>query len=257
MRSFVLSCAGLACLSLPLAAAAQVKADGQWRGLAGAAVTANAGNSSSQAFSAQVDLVNASAADKITLGGIAQYARSKAAGTTSTTANKWAGSGQYDFNLGPRLFAFGKLGLEGDELADLDLRATLGAGLGFKLIDTKETSFSLFGGAGYTTDQYATAKLIDGRRAERFSRASLLLGEESSHALSATTSFKQRLELYPGLSGDKALLARFTAGLGVAMSSTLNLTVGLTAQHNSQPPAGMKSSDLTFFTGVSMKLGAN
>jgi len=83
------------------------------------------------------------------------------------------------------------------------------------------------------------------------------VGEESSHVLSATTTFKQRLEFYPGLSGDKAKIAKFTAGLAVAMSSTLNLTAGLTDSYNSAPPAGNKKNDLGIFTGINVKLGAN
>jgi putative salt-induced outer membrane protein len=91
----------------------------------------------------------------------------------------------------------------------------------------------------------------------RFSRASLYLGEESSHQLSDTVSFKQRLELYPGLSGDKAKIMKFTAGLGVAMSGTMSLTVGLTDSYNSKPPAGSKKNDVAVFTGLNVKFGAN
>jgi putative salt-induced outer membrane protein len=95
------------------------------------------------------------------------------------------------------------------------------------------------------------------RPTRRFSRASLYLGEESSHQLSDTVSFKQRLELYPGLSGDKAKIMKFTAGLGVAMSGTMSLTVGLTDSYNSKPPAGSKKNDVAVFTGLNVKFGAN
>ncbi len=245
----------LACLACGLAAA-QVKTDGQWRGVAGAAAAVTSGNSSSSALSLNADLARATAADKISLGANVNYARSKSSGVDSTTANKWAGFGQYDYNLSPRLFAFGKLGLEGDELTDLSLRSTLAAGLGYKLVDTKETSFNVFAGAGYSTDKYDRTLTIGGKTGKSFSRASVYLGEESSHTLSATTSFKQRLDLYPGISGDKALLAKFTAGVSVAMSSTLSLSVGLVNNYNSKPPAGDKKNDLGVFTGVNLKLGA-
>lgn len=97
---------------------------------------------------------------------------------------------------------------------------------------------------------------IGGETHTRFDRCALLLGEESSHQLSQTTTFKQRLEVYPGLSGDKPVIAKFNAGLGVAMSSTLSLTVGLIDTYNSKPPAGLKKNDVGLFTGVSVKLGA-
>jgi hypothetical protein len=49
------------------------------------------------------------------------YGKSKVAGESNTTANKWAGAGQYDYNLSPKMFVFGKLGLEGDNLKGVDL----------------------------------------------------------------------------------------------------------------------------------------
>ena len=55
---------------------------------------------------------------------------------------------------------------------------------------------------------------------------------------------------------NKPMLAKFDAGLAVAMSGTMNLTVGLTATYNSKPPAGMKSNDFGLFTGINVKFGA-
>lgn len=242
--------------TLAASAWAQTKTDGAWRGVGGAALAATSGNTTSTSLLLNTEMARATTADKITLGGAINYARSGSGNTSATTANKWGGFGQYDFNLTPQVFAFGKLGLEGDKLVDLSRRVALAGGLGYKLIDTKETTFELFGGLGYTTDSYSVSQLIGGKRGTSFSRASIYLGEASSHQLSPTVSFKQRLELYPGISGDKAMLAKFTAGLSVAMSSTLNLSVGVVDSYNSKPAAGSKSNDLGVFTGVNVKFGA-
>lgn len=238
------------------AAWAQTKTDGQWRGVGGAAMALTSGNTSSSALSLNADMARATTADKLSFGANANYARSKVGGVNSTTANKWAGFGQYDYNLSPQLFVFGKLGLEGDDLIKLSLRSTLASGLGYKLVDTKEMSFNVFGGAAYSTDKYDTVQTIGSKTGKSFSRSSLFLGEESSHALSASTSFKQRLEIYSGISGDKAVLAKFTAGLAVAISSTLNLSVGLVDNYNSKPANGTKKNDLGVFTGINVKFGA-
>ncbi|MFT3820661.1 MAG: DUF481 domain-containing protein [Rubrivivax sp.] len=256
-RPLPISLLGLALLAALPAARADDKTDGLWRGNGTAAFSYTSGNTSSRALLLSVDAVRATTADKITLGINSNYGRSRQNGIDETTSNKWSAAGQYDFNLSPRLYAFGKLGLEGDKLADLDLRSMLAAGLGYKLISTPETSFDLLAGAAYTTDRYGDPQTIAGKTDTRFSRSSLMLGEASSHQLSSTVSFKQRLELYPGLSGDKAKLAKFSAGLGVAMSSTMQLTVGLTDNYNSRPPAGQKKNDVGVFTGVNVKFGAN
>jgi putative salt-induced outer membrane protein len=238
------------------AASAQVKTDGQWRGVGGAALSATSGNTSSTSFALNADMQRATTSDKIAFGAAANYARGKVDGQNKTTADRWSGYGQYDYNLSSALFVFGKLALEGDKLTDLSLRSTVAAGVGYKIIDTKETAFSVFGGGAYSSDKYDVAKIVDGKTDTRFSRSSVMLGEEFSHQLAANTTFKQRLEVYPGLSGDKAVLTKLTAGLGVAVSSTLNLTVGLTHNYNTKPPAGQKKGDLLVFTGINVKFGA-
>ncbi len=239
-----------------VAAMAQTKTDGLWRGAGGAALSATSGNTRTTSLLINAEAARATAADKLTLGGAVNHAKSKTGGVDQTTAEKWAGNAQYDYNLSSQLFVFGKLGLESDKLVDLSLRTSLAAGLGYKLINTEQTSFEIFGGLGYTTDKYDIARTIAGKTDTTFSRASIYLGEASSHQLSPTVSFKQRLDLYPGVSGDKAVLAKFSAGLAVAMSSTLNLTVGLTSTYNSKPPAGTKSNDVGLFTGINVKFGA-
>jgi putative salt-induced outer membrane protein len=236
---------------------AQPKTDGLWRGTAGAAFTTISGNSTSTAFAASAEMGRATTSDKISFGANANYGRSKVNGVNTTTADRWLGFGQYDYNLSPSLFVFGKLGLEGDRVADLDLRSSLAGGVGYKIINTPENSFSVFGGAAYVTDRYGSAKTVDGKTSDSFSRSSLYLGEESQHQLATNTTFKQRLEVYPGVSGDKAVITRFTAGLGVAVSSALNLTVGLTHTDNSKPPLGTKRGDTTLFTGINVKFGAD
>lgn len=250
--------AGLAiagCLAATLVAA-QPKTDGQWRGSGGAALAATSGNTSSTSLLLNGDAARATETDKLAFAAAVNYARSRIQGVDTTTANKWAASGQYDYNLTPQWYAFGKLGLEADKLIALGLRSSLVGGAGYKLIATPETTLDLFGGAGYVVDRYSSAQTIGSRTDTRFSRVSLYAGEESTHKLSATTAFKQRLELYPGVSGDKALMAKFSAGLAVAMSSTMSLNVGLTDNYNSKPATGAKSNDLGLFTGINVKFGA-
>lgn len=250
-----LACSTFACLAAG-GALAQAKTDGEWRGTGGAALAMNSGNTTSTNLQLNAGAARATADDKITLGGVINYAKSKVNGADMTTADKWAATGQYDFNLSPQTYAFGKLGMEGDKLTGLSLRNGLSGGLGFKVINTELSTFDLLGGLSYTTDKYSVTKTIGGKTDTRFSRASIYLAETSTHKLSSTVAFTQRLDLYPGLSGDKAMLAKFSAGLAVAMSSTLNLTVSLSDQYNSKPPSGVKKNDIGFFTGVNIKFGA-
>jgi putative salt-induced outer membrane protein len=257
MKMDSIKLAAVAGLSLSAAAAlAQDKTDGLWRGAGGAALAATSGNTSSSSVLLNADAQKATTTDKVTLGAAINYARNKNSGVNQTTANKWGAFGQYDYKLSPALYVFGRLGLDSDQLVDLNLRSSVAGGLGYKLISTPTTTFELLGGAGYSSDRYDSTQTIAGKTGTRFSRSSLYVAEASAHQLSPTVSFKQRLDLYPGLSGDKAMIAKFVAGLAVALNSTMNLNVGLTDTYNSKPAAGTKANDLGLFTGINVKFGA-
>ena len=254
-KSIPITVVAIAC-GLSAGAFGQDKADGEWRGIGGASLATTSGNTSTTNVLLNADMARATAADKISLGAMVNYARGKNAGVSQTTADKWAAQGEYDYNLSPQLFVFGKLGLEADKIIDLSLRTSMAGGVGYKLIETKELAFTVFGGLGYTTDKYSVNQTVGGDTGRKFSRTSLYVGEESSHQVAPNVAFKQRLDLYPGLTGDKAFLARFNAGLSVAMSTTLNLTVAVVDTYNSRPPVGLKRNDLGIFTGVNVKFGA-
>ncbi len=240
-----------------LSAQAQVVTDGQWRATGGASLALSSGNSSTTAFLLTLDGYRATTADKITFGAMANYARSRSSGVTNQSSEKWYGFGQYDWNLNPKLFAFGRGSLEGDGLIDLTSRATLAGGMGYRVIVTPVADFTVYGGLAYSADKYDTLQFIDNKIDSRFDRLSLYMAEESSHKLNNAVSFKQRLDLYPGLTGDKAFVAKFTAGLTVSMSNHLGLNVGLINTYNSKAPLGSKKNDLALFTGLNVKFGAN
>lgn len=248
--------AALGLVALP-AQASEVKTDGLWRGTGGASFSAVSGNSSSTALGLDTAFVRATAGDKWSLDARARYARSLADGVRSTTTNQWAANGQYDLNLGPAQYLFGKLGLESDAVVALDLRYTLAGGLGHKWWASERHSASVFGGAAYTVDRYGAPQLVDGRSDRRFTRSSLLLGQESQHELSGSTTLKQRLEVFTGLSGDKAVLTKFTAAMAVAVNARFSVTLGLSHASNSKPPAGSRRHDTGLLAGLSLRFGAD
>ena len=257
MKTFQLTAlsAALVCAVFASSAWAQAKTDGQWRGLAGASVSTSSGNSSTQNVLLNVDMARLTASDKISTGAFVNYGSSEVGGIKSATNNKWGLFGQYDYNLTPRLYAFGKLGLDGDKLIDLSLRRNLAAGLGYKVINQPHTTFDIFGGLANINSKYSSNQIVKNMMGTSFSTTALFLGEESSHRFTDTVFFKQRIELYPRISGDGGVLAKATANLGVNLNSNISLNVGLVDNYNSAPATGLKKNDLAVFTGLSVALG--
>ena len=200
--------AALALSSLALAAQAQTAPDGQWHGSASLGAAFASGNTSSRALAGSVDAARATAADKLSLYGVANYASNKASGKSVTTSNLLRAGTRYDYNLSDRLFAFGGAEAETNKAGGLQQRWGLNGGLGYKLVRTPETTWDVFGGLGYEDVEYTSGLSQDG--------LAFVLGEESAHKLSTTTTAKQRLVFYPG-TGDLGHRATFDAGVAVAL----------------------------------------
>lgn len=230
-------------------AQATVKDDGQGRAALGAAYSKTSGNADTASFALQADAVRATPQNKWTLYASNLYAESAGA----KTADQLRVGTRYDHNLSERLFAFSGLDAERDQIALLDSRFTLSGGLGYKVIKEANTTWDVFSGAGYVAESYGAPRLVDNSLRDNYDYATLLLSEESTHKLSDTTNFKQRLIVYPNLKNRGEYRAQFDAALSVAMSKTLNLTAGASVRYNSDPGFGFKKTDLLLTTGVAMK----
>jgi putative salt-induced outer membrane protein YdiY len=243
--------AAAAALALPALSHAQatVKPDGQFRASLGLGASLTSGNTRSTSFALAGDAVRATEQDKISLYGSSLYARS--AGVTS--AEQLRLGSRYDYNLTPLWFGFGGLDFERNKLANLKLRSQLSGGVGYHLLKTPTTVWDLFGGVAYSSDRFVEPTLIDSAVRTSYGYPSLLLGEESSHKLSDSTSARQRFVLYPNLKNSGEFRATWDAALSVAMSRAMNLTVGLGLAHNSDPGLGRKSTDMLLTSGVNVK----
>ncbi len=236
------------------AQAADIKKDGEWRGAAGLALSLASGNTQSKSF-----VANANVASITDMTKWAIYGNSISGSTTSgnTTVSKvqWLLGTKYDYNLTPDYFAFGLANLEGDKGKNLNMRATLGAGLGYHVIKTAQTTFDVFAGLAQTHDKYRNPQLINNSLTSSRNMTEALLGEESNHVLSETVSLTQKLVVYPNLSSDGGYRAAFDAGVAVALNKTMNLNVGIIDRYSSLVAPGIKKNDIALFTGVSIKLG--
>jgi putative salt-induced outer membrane protein len=233
------------------AASAQTtqKADGQWRGSLGAGASVTSGNTRSTSANLNAEAIRLTSGDKTRLYATAVYGKNNGV----ESANLLRGGGRYDYDLSTRVFAFGGIDMERDKIGNLKSRFAPSVGLGYHVIRNANTTFDVFGGIGYVQDDFFRPVVIDGSLRNDYGRAELLLGEESTHKISNTTSFRQRFVMYPNLDNTGEYRAVFDAGLAVAMSSRMSLTVGLVNRYNSDPGPGVKKSDTLFVTGIAVK----
>lgn len=251
VRRWPLACLLAALPGITLAQAqATVKRDGEFRSAFSAGTSYATGNTDASSVTLSADAVRATEGDKLQLGGKANWADSDG----SRTAENLQLGMQYDNDINEVWFGFGRLGYLRDEFANIAHRGSAFGGVGYHVIQTDPTTFDVSAGLGYTYDRYVTPTLVADETRERYTRPEGLLAEESNHKWGSTTTFKQKLSYFPSLAEMGEYRLEFDAGLQVAMSETLALTVGLQQRYNSDPGAGLQKADTLFVTGITVKL---
>ena len=231
-------------------AQATVKTDDQWRYALGAGASFASGNTKSSTFNLNADAVQASSIDKWDINGRALYGRDN----DTTVAEQMALGTRYDRNFTPDWFGFGQADVLRDKSANLSPRTSFSVGPGYHVIKTDPLTWDVYAGLGYVHDRFINPTVIDDALRSGYGHGELMLGETSTHKLTANTSFKQKLEIYPDLANSSHYRAAFDSGLAVAMNNNMSLTASLVVRYNSDPGLGFKTNDTLFVTGISVKL---
>lgn len=226
-----------------------------WAGRMTASLSATSGNSRSRAAQVDVDVSRRKDGGKTTLTAVVSESQSGAKGDRETTAGRWGGTAQHDRDIDADHFAFARMGLEHDRVIDLQVRTQAALGLGRHLVNEAERTLDVFAGLGRTVSRYRHEKTIGGETDSRFASNIVLIGNEYTQQFTPTVSFKQRLEGYLAVDGDRNHLFKLSAALNVDMTRTLALTVALTDTYNSRVAADQKRNDMALTTGLSVKIG--
>jgi len=178
--------------------------------------------------------------------------------TTSTTANAVQGGFRYDRNIGARLFGFGSADFQTDALQALNLRSVFGGGLGYHAIKNDRTTLDLLGGINYTRESYGSvildATTIPPTIADSFTRsfAAATLGEELMHKWGKSTVVIQKLYFFPDFNDAGEYRATFNLGTVTKLNKWLGWQNAFGDIYVTNPPAGKKSDDVLFTTGLAI-----
>lgn len=217
-----------------------------WAGGANLGLALARGNSQSLSVSTGMNLARTTTTDKITLYDTTVYTKDDL--LNSITANTIQGGIRYDHNLNKTIFGYVSGDFEYDDLQKLDIRAILGAGLGWHAIKNARTTLDLLGGGSWTHEKYGTG-LVNNIFAPS-------VGEDLTTKLSANTVFKETVFFYPYVSGGLAGNYRvaFDSGLSTKVSKWLAWQTTLSDHYITNPLPGTKGNDLLLSTGLGITL---
>jgi putative salt-induced outer membrane protein YdiY len=199
----------------------------------------NRGNSIDNQFNIIGELIARSPSNRYTLGLVINEGR--ALGVTTTSNRRLLT--QYDAFLNDKEFLFASARAESDELAGLDLRASLGAGYGRQFFDSDIMKLSGQVGVNYVRENYSIAP------DQSFPTLSIGLKFDREF-------FDRRLIYFQYMNVDTSLndtsdtLLRTRLGLRVPVSKGVNVSTQLSHDYVNQPPAGKKNSDTALIFSV-------
>jgi len=147
--------------------------------------------------------------------------------------------------ISARTFAYGDTSVLYDTIAKVNHRITIGPGAGIYLIKNDNTALSTELGPSYIWENKAdiSSKYVALRVAERLDQT-----------LSATAKCWQSLEYLPKIDDYENNLLITELGVEAAVNSHIALRLVFQDKYDSKPGAGLKSNDLTFIGGLSLKL---
>lgn len=240
--AFILATVTTAITTCSVHAQTAPKPDGEWRGALGVGLTATSGNTESVTYSISGDTVRQTAVDKITGYVQAVSGRRDVDGETVRTADQARAGAAYNRDVNDRVFGFGSTDLDRNPLINLELRGVLAAGLGYHVVKSERHTFDVSTGPAHNRERYTTERRIT---------TEWLIAEESTHALSSSVSFKQKLSAYANLTDGGEYRGVFDTGMVFKVNSRWNATMTFNARYQSNPlPPGTKKYDTLFVTGL-------
>jgi putative salt-induced outer membrane protein len=175
-----------------------------------------------------------------------------------TSNNRWELRGQTDYKLTERLYWFGGLRYERDHFGAYSYQESATTGLGYKLIDTDTTKFSIQGGAGIKKARPQTLvqdddsdRVIDRIDGPVETRGDVVAGAKFEHALTANTKV---LDTFLAEATSANTFMQNDLALQVSMTERLALSVAYGIRQNTSPPPDAERRDTITTLSVVYKL---
>jgi putative salt-induced outer membrane protein YdiY len=197
--------------------------------------------------------------DKLTLYWNSIYATNDLpTASPHNTANAIGGGARYDRDFAPRAFGFVNGDFYHDGLQYLDLRSTVGGGIGVHAIKNASTTLDLLAGANYTHESYSGFTLppvppaTTGTPVAAVARslAGATLGDAFTHKVGKGTVITQNFFFYPDLTETGQYRGTFNFATVTKLNKWLGWQNSFGDIYVSNPPSGTKKNDLQIATGL-------
>lgn len=175
----------------------------QWSGALSLGASWTNGNTETESVTGNFNAVRRAEKDRWTFDAFANYGSTTDTLTdvkTTTTNNSGAGA-KYDYFYSKKAYLFGNGSGKVDHVADLDLRAVLGAGAGYQWKESEKFKWGTELGLSYVDEDFEDdafdAEFVAAR-----------IGSNLTYQISKSASFEQVAEILPSLEDSNDVIAK-------------------------------------------------
>lgn len=205
----------------------------QWTGALTVGASWTDGNTEASTVNGFFNAQRRTEKDRWTLDAFTNYGKTTDTVTddTDTTSNNSGAGAKYDYFYSPRTYFFGNGSGKVDHVADLDLRAILGAGVGYQWKETEKVKWGTEAGLSYVDEDFSDDNFDADFLAARF--ASNLV-----YHLSKTSTFEQTAEVLPSLDDNEDVIAKIDNRLKLIITGSWIAQIQYVLDFDGSVPTG-------------------
>lgn len=234
--------------ALPLADLGQInppeRKEPEWTGSLKVNGLYATGNTDRKAGGLALDASRRSEMDRISLDAAWDYGQDKQDldGNQATprewnlTQRRTGGGLKYDYFLSKRWYALANARVLGDTLAQLDLRFTTGAGLGYTWIEDSTTTFVTEVGLSYLNENYRTAD-------PSIDYVAVRAAYKLTHELSKTSRLVHGVEAFPSTESSDDIYLQSKTELVTSLTESMLASISHVFDYDNTPATGQERGD--------------
>lgn len=214
-----------------------------WTGTAGAGISLTSGNSDTATYTLSFDLTRDTGGPNVVkTKGL--YLRGSQDDRATVDRLSLGLRDQYAWS--ERAYVFGQVDYLRDRFKLIDYLVAPTGGIGYKVLDTEETKFSVDGGLGLVMEKNPD---LDVR-----TNGAVTAGEKLEWRLTGTSTLKQEATALWTIDDFSDGLYSISVGLGTKVSEYLQLSIELIDTFKNRPPTPeTKKNDVAFVTAIAAK----
>ena len=211
----------------------------RWKGRLNVGAGAARGNTDTDNVHLDFEVIARRPEDRLTFSGLYDHAKDSG----ELTKRKSRLTGKYDRFFRPKWYGYGLVDAEKDRFSDINLRTTLGAGIGHQLIEDERTTLALEGGLNYVRTDYDVASDENypaGRWALKYDQRLFATELQLFHSH----------ELVVDLQDSNRTFVRSQTGLRMPLVQRLLATAQINVDYENAPAPGKSKTDRTYLLTV-------